>query len=271
MRRILLVAAVVGAGALAWGGEVGAQFEVGERASGIGWVQLSGGGSPVQLSGRIEGDLLCGCLRRAQFGASTVWGGWAGGVEAVGLASGRVDASATGSWKAVTQADLGLVSAQVGGKATTVDVLGGRFLTAAGWAFGRLDADPWWVEVSGNAAWPGGSPHAELRLGLTGPMWATLSLSDAGTGLELGSGPPELSIQTYLSLRPALQTVTIGLGRGGVRLQFRLTVRGEGSPSGSLTLTATAAPWLGTVVASLSGRALEKVSVEIRYTLGTDP
>lgn len=95
---------------------MGAQFEVGERASGIGWVQLSGGGSPVQLLGRIEGDLLCGCLRRAQFGASTVWGGWAGGVEAVGLASGRVDASATGSWKAVTQADLGLVSAQVGGR-----------------------------------------------------------------------------------------------------------------------------------------------------------
>lgn len=271
MRQTVLVVAVACAVALAWGGEVGTRSEVGERATVIGWLQLSGEVDVVKLSGRVEGDLLCGCLRRLQLGASTTWGGLTSGAEAVVLATGRVDASATCSWKTLARTDLGLASAQVGGKATVVDLLGGRFLTGTGWALGRLELDPWWIEVSGNASWPGGNPHPELRLGLAGPAWGTLSLSPSGTSLELGAGLEALSIQTYLSLRPAFQTITVGLRRGSMRAQVRLTVRAEAAPSGSITLSATEAPWTGSVAASFGGWALDKVTAEVRYTFAARP
>lgn len=268
MRQVAVAIAMACAVALGVGSEVGVRFEVGDQERGMGWVQLFGEIDQVRLSGRIEGDLLCGCLRRAQVGASTTWGGLSAAGEAVVLGTGRADASASGSWKTVARTDLGLASAQLGGKATVADLLGGRFLTAAGWALGRLEADPWWIEASGNVAWPGGDRHAELRLGLAGPMWCTVSVTGSGTSLELGAGERGLSVQTSLSLRPPLQTIAVGLGKGGVRALVRLTVRAEGAPSASLTVTATETAWQGSVVVAFSGLSLDKVSAEVRYTVG---
>ena len=253
---------------LAWGGEVGTRLEVGDRASGVGWFHLSGEVGSVTLSGRIEGDLLCGCLRRVQLGASAGWDDLSTGVEVSILSTGRVDLSTTGSWKPLWRTDLGLVSAQVGGKATSIDVLGGRFLAAAGWAFGRLDRDPFWIEANGNLSWPGGNPYGDLRWGLTGAAWATFTISSSGASLELGAERPDFLIQSHLSLRPPFQTVTIGLGAERIRVQARMTVRAEGTPSGSLTLTAGDGPWWGSVMAFLATTGLEKVTVEVRYTLG---
>lgn len=265
----LLVAVLTFAGAgLALDGEVGTRFEVGDQASSEGWFSLSGEAEAVGFTGRVEGDLLCGCFRRGQFGAAMGWGGFSAGVEAGLLATGRVDLSTAGSWKALELTDLGVVSVQVGGKVTAVDAFGGRFLTAAGWAFGRLDRDPVWVEVNANLAWPGGSPHGELRLGISGASWSTLSISGSDIGLELGAEAPYFSVQTHLSLFPAHQTVVVGSAVAGVRVQGRLTVRAGGEPSGSLSLAATQGPWQGSVLLLVAGSGLERVTVEVRYALG---
>ncbi|MBC7220218.1 hypothetical protein H5T55_01835 [Candidatus Bipolaricaulota bacterium] len=265
----LLVAVLTFAGAgLALDGEVGTRFEVGDRMSGGGWFSLSGEAGAVSFTGRVEGDLLCGCFRRGQFGAATEWGGFSAGVEAGLLATGRVDLSTAGSWKALDPTDLGIVSVQVGGKVTAIDAFGGRFLTAAGWVFGRLDRDPVWVEVNANLAWPGGSPHGELRMGISGSSWSTLSIFGSGMGLELGAETPYFSVQTHLSLFPALQTVVVGSAGEGVRVQGRLTVRAGGEPSGSLSLAATQGPWQGSVLLFLAASGLERVTVEVRYALG---
>lgn len=254
--------------ALAWGGEVGTRLEVGDRSTGAGWLQLSWVLNRVNLSARLEGDLLCGCIRRVQIGASTAWEGLSTGVEAVALATGRVDLSTTGSWKMAGRTDVGLLSAQVGGKATAVDVLGSRSVMAAGWAFGRLDRDPWWVELSGTVAWPGGSPQGELRLGASGASSATLSISGSGTSLSLGAADPYFFVQTHLSLRPAFQTITVGMEKGRVRVQAKVTVRPATLPAGSLSFATALDPWHGSVLLSLAGAELEKVTVEVRYKLG---
>lgn len=268
MRRGVLLAVLVCTGVAVWAGELGTRLELGDRASGVAWLSLSGDLGSLRLSGRAEGDLLCGCLRRLQGGASTSWGGMNAGVEAVVLSTGRLDLSVTASWKAVTRTDFGLVSAQAGGKATMVDPFRAQFLTLAGWALARLDRDPWWVEGNANVAWPGGTPHAELRAGLAGPVWCTLSASQSGTSLELGAESGGWLVQTYLSFRPAFQTVTVGVRAGGVRVQIRLTVRAEGELSGGLTVAANAAPWSGSVAVGVAGAAVDKVSAEVRYAIG---
>lgn len=268
MKLAAVATVVVLAVGLALGGEVGTRFEIGERPSGVGWFHLSGDVGGVNLSGRIEGDLLCGCLRRLQLGATTTWGEVSTGAETSVLSTGRMDVSVTGSWKPIWGTDLGLVSSQVGGKATVVDLLGGRFLTAVGWAFVRLDQDPWWIEANANLAWPGGNPFGELRLGVTGTRWASLSLSTSGAGLELGAEVDELFIQSSFSFGPALQTITIGAKAESVRIQARMAVRPAGPASGSITLTTTQASWSGSVIVSFSGTGLDRVTAEVRYTLG---
>lgn len=265
----LLIAILAFAGrGLALDGEVGTRFEVGDRVSGGGWLSLGGEVGAVGLLGRVEADLLCGCVRRGQFKAGMEWGRFSTAVEVGLLATGRVDLSATGSWKIFHPTDLGIVSVQAGGKATAVDPFGGRFVTAVGWATGRLDRDPWWAEASANLAWPGGSPHGELRLGMSGESWATLSISGSGVSLELGAETPSFSVGTHLSLCPALQTVVVGSEVAGVRVQGRLTLRAEGEPTGSLSLAATQGPWQGSLVMSLAASGLERVVVEVRHALG---
>lgn len=265
---LLIAVLAVAGGGLALDGEVGARFEVGDRVSSGGWFSLSGEVEGVGLMGRIEGDLLCGCFRRGQFRAGTEWGGFSAGVEVGLLATGRVDLATAGSWKALDPTDLGIVSVQAGGKVTAVDAFGGRFVTAAGWAFGRFDRGPLWVEVSANLAWPGGSPHGELRLGVSGESWSTLSISGSGVSLELGAGAPSFSVQSHVSLRPALQTVIVGSEGAGVRVQGRLTIRAEGGAAGSLSLSAAQGLWQGSLVLSLATLGLERVVVEVRYALG---
>ena len=268
MKRIALGMALVCAASWAWGGELGSRFEVGDRIGAVGWLHLSGAVGPVNLSGRVEGDLLCLCLRRLQLGASTTWGEVSAGAEAAALSTGRMDASLTGSWKPLWRTDLGLLSSQLGGKATVVDLLGGRFPTAAGWAFVRLDRDHWWIEGNGNVAWPGGNPFAELRLGVTGSRWASLSLSTSGAGIEMGAEAGGLFIQSSFSLGSALQTVTIGAKAEGVRVQARMVVRASALASSSFTLTVTQTPWSGSVLLAFSGLGLDKVTAEVRYGLG---
>lgn len=268
MKRTAVAMMVLFVSSLAAGGEMGTRLEIGERPAGVGWVHLAGEVGMLRVSVRAEGDLLCGCLRRVQLGATTTWGEVSAGAETIVLSTGRADVSATGSWKPLWGMDLGLVSCQVGGKATVADVLGGRFLTGAGWAFIRLDHEPWWMEANVNAAWPGGSPFGELRLGMTGESWASVSLSTSGAGLELGGETNGLSVQTSLSLFPVFQTVAVGIKAGSVRLQARVTVRPHAVASGSLTVTATQASWTGSMIVSLSEVGLDKVTAEVRYTLG---
>jgi hypothetical protein len=148
-----------------------------------------------------------------------------------------------------------------------VDSLGGRFLTAAGWGFARFDREPFWVEANVNIAWPGGSFQAEGRIGLAGPVWVTVVGSGSGLGLELGAEQGPLSAQSYLSFAPAFQTITVGITGAGLRAQARLTVR-SGSWAASVNLTATSGPWRGTITTSFLPTGLEKVTTEVRYTLG---
>ncbi len=264
--RVLVLTIAVGT--LALGGEVGTRFEVGDRATGAGWLHLSRQVGFATLSGRAEVDLLCGCLRRLVGAASARWEEATASLEASVLSTGRLDLSTTVSGKGLWRTGLGLLSSQAGGRATWVDLLGGRFLTAAGWGFGRLDREPFWAELNLNAAWPGSSLQVEGRVGLAGPAWLTLVVSGAGIGLELGAEQGRLSTHSYLSLTPAFQTITVGVTDGGVRAQARLTVRAAGRWSASLNLTATQGPWRGAVTMSFLKSGLEKTTVEVRYTLG---
>jgi len=268
MKLIAVTTLIVGMVGWTMGGEVGTRFEIGEIPSGVGWLHLAGDVGTIRLSGRVEGDLLCGCLRRLQLGATTTWGDLSAGAETGVLASGRMDVSATGSYKPVWGTNLGLISSQIGGKATVVDALGGRFLTGAGWASVRLDRDPWWMEANVNLAWPGGNPFGELRLGVTGARGASLSVSTSGVGLELGGETGGLSIQSSFSLYPVFQTVAIGIKVEQVRIQGRVTVRPQGRAMGSIALTATEGLWSGSVIVSLSETGLDKVTAEVRYAVG---
>ncbi len=266
MRKALW--AVVCVGLLGLAGELGTRFEVGDRGGAVGWVHLSSTLGPVGLSGRLEGDLLCGCLRRLQLGASTSAGGFSGGVEGVVLATGRVDGSVSGSWRGGLTTELGVLSGQVGFKGSVVDVLGGRFPTWAGWASGRLSRPPLWAEGGVNGSWPGGALHGELRLGVAGPAWAALSLGGSGLSLELGVESGPLGLSTHLALGTGTQTVNLNLRGDALRVQARVALRGGGDLSGSATFTAARNPWQGAVVVSFSGRGVERMSAEVRYTLG---
>lgn len=266
MRKALW--AVVCVGLLGLGREVGTRFEVGDRGAAVGWVHLSTALGPVSLSGRLEGDLLCGCPRRLQLGASTSAGGFSGGVEGVVLATGRVDGSVSGSWRGGLTTELGVLSGQVGFKGTVVDVLGGRFPTWAGWASGRVSRPPLWAEGGLNGSWPGGVLQGELRLGVAGPAWAALSLGGSGFGLELGAESGPLVLSTHLALGTGTQTVTLSTRGDGLRVQARVALRGGGDLSGSATFAAARTPWQGTVVVNFSGRGVDRVSAEIRYALG---
>ncbi|MFH1610105.1 MAG: hypothetical protein ABID40_05725 [Candidatus Bipolaricaulota bacterium] len=254
--------------ALAVGGELGARFEVGNGATGAGWFQLSGQVGFATLSGRAEVDLLHARLRRLAGAASARWEEVTASLEASVLSTGRLDLSTTVSWKGMWRTGLGLLSSQAGGKVTWVDLLGGRFVTAAGWGFGRFDREPFWAELNLNTAWPGSSLQVEGRVGLAGPAWLTLVVSGTGIGLELGAEQGWLSTYSYLSLSPAFQTITVGVAGEGVRAQARLTVRAPGSWSASLNLTATQGSWRGSVTTSFLKAGLEKTTVEVRYTLG---
>jgi len=267
MRRGILALAVTFAVGLAWAGEVGTRFEVGERASGVGWLRLSAELGAVSLSGRLEADLLCVCLRRGVFGARRSWGPLTVAGEGIVLTTGRLDASVSPSAKGLWRTEAGLFSARVGGRATVVDVLGGQFLTAAGSGFVRLDRDALWAELTMNTTWPG-SPQVEGRVGLAGPAWVTLVASATGLGLELGAEQGPLSAQTYLSLSPTFQTITVGIAGGGVRGQARMTVRASDIWSASLSLSAAQGPWRGSITTSFLTSGLEKVTAEVRYTFG---
>lgn len=268
MKARVLVLMIALWSTLALGSELGTRFEVGNGATGAGWLHLFGQVGFATLSGRAEVDLLCGCLRRLVGAASARWEEATASLEASVLSTGRLDLSTTVSGKGLWRTGLGLLSSQAGGKATWVDLLGGRFLTAAGWGFGRFDREPFWAELNLNTAWPGSSLQVEGRVGLAGPAWLTLVVSGAGIGLELGAEQGRLSTHSYLSLTPAFQTITVGVTDGGVRAQARLTVRAAGSWSGSLNLTATQGPWRGSVTMSFLTSGLEKATVEVRYTLG---
>ncbi|MCX7750790.1 MAG: hypothetical protein N2320_04515 [Candidatus Bipolaricaulota bacterium] len=267
MRRALGLV-VLGVSLVGAAGELGVRLEAGDRAAALGWIQLASTWGGVALSGRLEGDLLCGCPRRLQVSASRPWGELAAGVEASLLPTGRLDGSASAAWKGARQTGLGLLTGQVGFKGTVVDALGGRFLTGAGWASARLSRVPLWAEGALNRSWPGGSLQVDLRLGLSGPAWASLALAGTGISLELGAESGPWNVQTQLALGAGTQTVTLGLRSEALRAQARLTLRGGGDPSGSATLTATRSPWQGTVVVSFSGGGLDRVTAEVRYTLG---
>ncbi len=268
MKRIAVATLIVAVAGGAMGGEVGTRVELGERPLVLGWLYLAGSVGTVKLSGRAEGDLLCGCPRRLQLGATTGWGDVSTGVEMGVLATGRVDLSVTGSYKPVWGTNLGPVAFQAGGKGTVADVLGARFLSGTGWISVRLDRDPWWTEANANLGWPGGNPFGEVRVGLSGASWASLTLSTSGAGLELGAETREWTVQSSFSLHPVFQTVAIGIRAERVRIQGRVTVRPQGPVLGSITVTAAEAPWLGSVIVSLSGGGLDKVTAEVRYTLG---
>ncbi len=266
MKHAILVLVGLWAG-VALGAEWGARAEVGDRTAAVGWLQLGTELGRVTLSGRIEGDLLCGCPRRLQLGASTTWGRLSGGLEAAVLATGRVDATVTGSWKTVGRTAAGLLSAQAGAKGALVDLLGARFPTGAGWASARIEREPLWAEAAANASLPGGTLQGEVRMGFSGPVWTTVSLSGSGLSLEWGASARGLFLQSYLSFSPPVQSVTLGASREGVRVQGRLTARGDGAPSLTLTLGASPTPWQGSVVISLSGKGIERFTAEVRRSL----
>lgn len=265
--RVLMAAVALGA-SLAQGGELGARFEVGTGSVAVGWVQLSGPVGGVTLSGRGETDLLCGCLRRLVLGASRSWGSLAAAVEGVVLSTGRLDTSVTASEKGLWRTGFGLLSAQAGGKATVVDVLGGRFFTAAGWGFLRFDREPLWIEANVNTAWPGGALQAEGRVGLAGPAWVTLVGSASGVAVELGAEQGALSAQSYVSFAPRFQTITVGIAGAWARAQVRVTARASGSWAAGVNVTATAGPWRGAITTSFLPTGVDKVTAEVRYAFG---